>query len=232
MHRTDGHYAERCLTDPAPFGAYAGRHHGPRGRNQQTEDIMKVLFQLAKPIGKFLAFIMAIGVAYHIGLRDAPPMPTASTIPPDVTFDRMHHGNGVVLTVHDGGYDVKGVIGDPNAQDRMASINFAIDTGSSAMQLPEDALEWLLERGAIKRDDFKGNLISMMANGQERSVQSYNLRSVTLGDTSPGGYHVTAYNVLCIISPRGSPALLGTSFLGQFKQWHVDNENKRLYFTL
>jgi predicted aspartyl protease len=193
---------------------------------------MKVLFQFAKPMGKFLALIMAIGIAYHVGLHDAPPVPMASTIPPDVTFDRMLHGNGAVLTVRDGGYDVKGVIGDPKAQDRMPSINFSVDTGSSAMQLPEETFERLLELGAIKPDDFKGNLISIMANGQERSVQAYNLRSVTLGDTSPGGYHVTAYNVLCIISPRGSPALLGTSFLAKFKQWHVDNENMRLYFTL
>jgi predicted aspartyl protease len=111
------------------------------------------------------------------------------------------------------GYTLPVIIGGINGV--AATETFTLDTGASAVTIPVDLAEQLVDDGVF---DLGGlhYVSSTLANGNSEPVLVGTLTSLTVGG-------VTVHHIRCIIGPPGTSLLLGQSFLQKFPAWAIDN---------
>jgi clan AA aspartic protease (TIGR02281 family) len=113
------------------------------------------------------------------------------------------------ITWNDGGYDIMVTLnGRP--------LNFTLDTGATAVVIPQNIADRLMADGSLTTADYLGPGTASLADGSQKTINRYKLRSVTVGGR-------TVSNVICNVDAPGSSLLLGQSFLLRFKSWSVDN---------
>lgn len=110
-----------------------------------------------------------------------------------------------------GGYLIAGRINDA------VTVRFVLDTGASDVLIPEDVATALQRAGKLEPGDVIGTRTYVLADGSKVPSKRVLLRQLTVG-----GQTVT--NVAASIGRRGSPPLLGQSFLSKFPSWTLDNE--------
>ncbi len=88
-------------------------------------------------------------------------------------------------------------------------LSFLVDSGATDVVVPEDHFERL----GIKPT---GRVTAQIADGSSVLMRTFTIQSLTVGNA-------VAQNVIASISPRGSEALLGMSFLGRYKSWSINN---------
>jgi clan AA aspartic protease (TIGR02281 family) len=112
-----------------------------------------------------------------------------------------------------GGYLIAGRINDA------VPVTFVLDTGASDVSIPENVARDLERAG--KPAEPLGMATYVLADGSKVRKRRVLLRELTVGGQ-------TVSNVMASISERGSPPLLGQSFLSKFASWTLDNERSVL----
>lgn len=101
-------------------------------------------------------------------------------------------------------------------------VDFQVDTGADLVQIPMGFAAELYQQGQLTPADIlKGDATMGNANGSTSKEKVVRLHSVTIGDH-------TVYNVLAVVSPKGTPALLGQTFLRHFASVSIDNRRHTL----
>jgi clan AA aspartic protease (TIGR02281 family) len=102
-----------------------------------------------------------------------------------------------------------------------APVNFVLDTGASIVQIPEETAAALFRAGMLTSTDVRGYATTVNADGGTREAPI-----VLLHEIDVGGHIVR--DVRALISPKGSAALLGQSFLQSFGSYTIDNRRSVL----
>lgn len=97
----------------------------------------------------------------------------------------------------------------------VASI-FTVDSGATAITIPQDLADRLIADGSLTPADLLGSVTVGLADGSKHVENRYMLHSVTLGGR-------TVHDVECLVGPSGTSPLLGQTFLLRFQSWAVDN---------
>jgi hypothetical protein len=137
-----------------------------------------------------------------------PPPPAASLSSPDAPIE-------IELTADHGGYELLVAINGSAPQ------MFLLDTGATLISLPQDLADALRAAGTLTSADYRGEGVSVIADGSLHTESRYLLRSVSL----PG---VVVNDVLCSIGPAGSEPLLGNAFLSRFHSVAIDTAKPSL----
>ncbi|MBF0187391.1 MAG: retroviral-like aspartic protease family protein [Magnetococcales bacterium] len=93
-------------------------------------------------------------------------------------------------------------------------VTFIVDTGASAVLIPENIFNTLKEMGGVKPSDMRRQTRVTIADGSVSTRQTFSLRSLRLG-----GYTVT--NVYSIIGEANSTPLLGMNVIERLNA-HID----------
>src|SRR5215469_5150470 len=101
------------------------------------------------------------------------------------------------------------------------TLPFVLDTGASAVAIPEDVFLTLTRTGTVKTSDFIGTGTVVLADGSEHASRRFVLHEVQVGS------HVVRNVVASVVSVRGDP-LLGQSFLSKLPAWSIDNQSHSL----
>jgi clan AA aspartic protease (TIGR02281 family) len=112
---------------------------------------------------------------------------------------------------------MNGLWGVPVVLNDAVHVDFVVDSGASTVSIPEPVAAELMRSGRLSREDFIGQAQYKVADGSSHTAKAFNIRLLMVGDR-------VLQNVNAIISPPGSPALLGQTFLSRFKSWSIDNQ--------
>jgi predicted aspartyl protease len=100
-------------------------------------------------------------------------------------------------------------------------LKFVVDSGASDVSIPDDVFRTLVRQGSIRRSDYLGARIFVLADGAHVPSQTFVLRSLKVG-----GREIR--DVTASVSNAHGTLLLGQSFLRRFKSWSIDNRRKVL----
>jgi clan AA aspartic protease (TIGR02281 family) len=101
------------------------------------------------------------------------------------------------------------------------TLDFVLDSGAADVSVPSDVANVLIRKNALKKSDFIGKQIYMLADGSSSPSDTFIIRSLRIGDKQ-------VQNVRGSISPATSEPLLGQAFLQHFRSWSIDNSNREL----
>ena len=101
------------------------------------------------------------------------------------------------------------------------TLPFVLDTGASAVAIPEDVFLTLTRTGTVTTSDFLGTGTVQLADGSEHASRRFVLHEVQVGN------HVVRNVIANVVSVRGDP-LLGQSFLSKLPAWSIDNQSHSL----
>jgi len=96
------------------------------------------------------------------------------------------------------------------------ALNFVVDSGAADVSIPADVVLTLMRTGTLKKSDFLGTRIYVLADGSKVPSQTFRIRSIKVGDR-------IVENVTGSVAPVQGTLLLGQSFLSRFKSWSIDN---------
>lgn len=96
------------------------------------------------------------------------------------------------------------------------TLNFVVDSGAADVNIPQDVVTTLMRTGTLKKSDFLGQRIYVLADGSKIPSQTFRIRSMKVGDR-------IVENVTGSVASTEGVLLLGQSFLGRFKSWSIDN---------
>jgi clan AA aspartic protease (TIGR02281 family) len=121
----------------------------------------------------------------------------------------------VKMRANQGLYSVPVLINDAQ------NLDFVVDSGATAVCIPEQIVGVLISKGTIKERDFIGIGDYMLANGSLGSSRIFMIRSLKVGNRA-----VT--DVRAMVTDGNGMLLLGQSFLSRFKTWSQDNVSHEL----
>lgn len=96
------------------------------------------------------------------------------------------------------------------------TLDFTLDTGAADVSIPPDVFDTLVRAGTVAQTDFVGTATYSLSDGSERQARRYRFRSVKVGN-------LELHNVLVSVGTKGSPLLLGQSFLQRLDSWSINN---------
>ncbi len=127
-----------------------------------------------------------------------------------------HSSNLVVpLKIKNGTFVVPVLISDA------ITMDFTVDSGAADVSIPADVVMTLMRAGTIKKEDFSGQQIYVLADGSKVPSQTFRIRSVRVGSK-------VLENVNGSVASAKGSLLLGQSFLSRFKSWSIDNTKPAL----
>jgi predicted aspartyl protease len=96
------------------------------------------------------------------------------------------------------------------------TLDFLVDSGATTVSMPVDVVSALVRLGTLAPGDFLGSKEYQMADGSILPSQTFQIRSLCVGDTVLQG-------VTGSTAPVHGGLLLGQSFLSRFRSWSIDN---------
>jgi TPR repeat protein len=96
------------------------------------------------------------------------------------------------------------------------TLNFALDSGAADVTIPADVVLTLMRTGTLKRTDFTGEKVYVLADGSKVPSKTFRIRSMKVGNR-------VVENLTGGVAPLEGSLLLGQSFLRRFKSWSIDN---------
>jgi clan AA aspartic protease (TIGR02281 family) len=141
------------------------------------------------------------------GVALAPPATTAAKSADGLIRVEMIQANGI--------YTV------PVQINGQLTLNFALDSGASAVSIPSDVFGTLVRTGTLAKTDIIGRTKYRLADGSIKEAPTFQIRSLKVGT-------VTLENVSALVAEASGPLLLGMSFLARFTSWSVDNARHQL----
>jgi clan AA aspartic protease (TIGR02281 family) len=124
----------------------------------------------------------------------------------------------IAMTRHGGIFTV------PAEINGAARLDFIIDSGSTDVVLPAEAIVVMLRTGLLSENDFIGHAGYRLADGSVLVSPRFKLREVRIGNHAV--YDVTA----SVGEVEGLP-LLGESYLSRVSSWAIDNNRHDLVLT-
>lgn len=121
-------------------------------------------------------------------------------------------GESVLLNRVAGAYVV------PVQVNSTTNLDFTLDSGAADVSVPADVFAALKRSGTVDKDDLLQSRVYKLADGSEKRIQRFVIRSLRVG-------RVELRGVVGAVTPEGSPPLLGQSFLSRFTSWSVDNQH-------
>jgi clan AA aspartic protease (TIGR02281 family) len=109
----------------------------------------------------------------------------------------------------------------PVSINHAVTLPFVLDTGASAVAIPEDVFLTLTRSGTVTTSDFLGTGTVQLADGSEHASKRFVLHEVQIGN------HVVRNVIANVVSVKGNP-LLGQSFLSRLPAWSIDNQSHSL----
>jgi len=103
-------------------------------------------------------------------------------------------------------------------------MEFVLDSGADVVQLPREVVLTLVRAGTLQSNDLIAPTTIGVASGAEFQSVAFRIRELRVGR------HVIR-NVTGIVSPTGTSALLGGSFLSRFASWSIDNQRSALLLS-
>ena len=116
----------------------------------------------------------------------------------------------VALGTHDGIYTV------PVQINRSIALQFFVDTGASAVAIPETVLRYLVRNGTVTQADVIGTAAAVLADRSLYRAVGIRLRELRIGDQ-------VVHDVEATVVPGLAYPLLGQSLLGKFASVTFDN---------
>lgn len=107
---------------------------------------------------------------------------------------------------------------------RVAAVEFVLDSGASEVCIPENVVYALVRAGTMSQADVLRPKIARLADGSQTVVRRVMLREVEVGG-------VVVKELPAIIVAGEAPMLLGQSFLSRLSAWSIDNERAVLKLT-
>lgn len=101
------------------------------------------------------------------------------------------------------------------------TLEFVVDSGASDVTIPADVFLTLTRTGTITDADVIGKRKYTLADGTEKTLPTFRIRSLKVGNT-------TLENVLASVTDVKGSLLLGQSFLSRFDSWSIDNNKHQL----
>jgi predicted aspartyl protease len=126
--------------------------------------------------------------------------------------------NKIKLTKRGGVYEL------PVMVNGAIELNFILDSGASDVHIPLSLFKTLINAGQIRREDVLGMETYSIADGSSVENVKIILRKLEIGQ-------FTANNVEASVGTDNSPLLLGQSFLQNFKNVSIDNQNGFIEIT-
>lgn len=123
------------------------------------------------------------------------------------------HALEVALETHDGIYTV------PAQINGSIVLNFFVDTGASAVAIPETVLRYLVQNGTVTQADVIGTASAVLADRSLYRAVGIRLRVLRVGDQ-------VVRDVEATVVPGLAYPLLGQSFLGKFASVTFDNTRR------
>jgi clan AA aspartic protease (TIGR02281 family) len=96
------------------------------------------------------------------------------------------------------------------------TLDFLVDSGATTVSMPVDVVSALVRLGTLAPGDVLGSKDYRLADGSILSSQTFQIRSLRVGDT-------VLRNVTGSTAPVHGGLLLGQSFLSRFRSWSIDN---------
>jgi predicted aspartyl protease len=96
------------------------------------------------------------------------------------------------------------------------TLDFVVDSGAAHVSVPSDIVSTLIRTNTLKKSDFTGKRIYVLADGSTSPSETFVIRSLKVGG------HVIE-NVAGSVAPVMAQPLLGQSFLRRFRSWSIDN---------
>ena len=146
-----------------------------------------------------------------VALADIHP-PTAGTETPLQAPKPMARRTEIPLQASRGGSDYL-----PVTINQSISVPFALDTGSEPVQIPLDVYLVLMRKGSVSPSDGRDAVTVVNADGSLRKAPRFVIHELKVGDR-------TVTDVLATVSPTGTDALLGQSFLKRLGSYSIDNQ--------
>ena len=109
------------------------------------------------------------------------------------------HAVEVQLRVDSGIYSV------PVQINRSMTLQFLIDTGATAVALPEKVVQQLISNGTVTKDDLIGTGTALLADQSSYRTAGFRLRELRIGN-------VVVSDVLAIVSPGVECRFSGKTF--------------------
>ena len=128
------------------------------------------------------------------------------------------HAVEVPLRVDSGIYTV------PVQINRSITLQFLIDTGATAVALPEKVVQQLISNGTVTKDDLIGTGTALLADQSSYRTAGFRLRELRIGN-------VVVSDVIAIVSPGIGMPLLGQNFLNRFALVTFDNQRQVLILS-
>lgn len=124
----------------------------------------------------------------------------------------------VPMQIEGGTYVVPVLINDA------ITLHFVVDSGAADVSIPADVVMTLMRTGTLKKADFLGEKMYVLADGSKVPSQTFRIRSLKVGNK-------VLENVIGSVASVNGSLLLGQSFLSRFKSWSVDNTKHALLLS-
>jgi hypothetical protein len=104
------------------------------------------------------------------------------------------------------------------------TLQFLIDTGATAVAVPEKVVQQLISNGTVTKDDLIGTGTALLADQSSYHTAGFRLRELRIGN-------VVVSDVIAIVSPGVGMPLLGQNFLNRFALVTFDNQRHVLILS-
>lgn len=146
-----------------------------------------------------------------------PPSPSTEEPATDAPSNSPTSAHGAAIPLRMEG----GTLVLPVLINNRIALNFVIDSGAADVTIPQDVVLTLMRTGTLKRSDFFGTRIYVLADGSRVPSQTFRIQSLKVGAR-------VVENVTGSVTPVQGSLLLGQSFLRRFKSWKIDNRRQVL----
>ena len=109
----------------------------------------------------------------------------------------------------------------------LINVDMIFDSGCSAATISIEEANYLLSKGVLTMDDYKGKGYSSIADGSIVENMVFNIRSIVIDNK----LECEDVEVVVINKPN-APLLLGNDILDRLPQYTVDNESQEIVFKL
>lgn len=176
----------------------------------------------------YLAPMAPMLVIAALGSPDYHPQVVTSAAPPDVTTSKASENpNNAQVSASTSAALAPGRTEVPLREDMgtymvpvkingIVDLDFTVDSGASAVIIPEDVFRVLMRAGTVSAGDFLGQTDFVLADGSTSTQRTIRIKSLQVGAT-------VLTDIVASVAPEGGSLLLGQTFLSRFRSWSMDN---------
>lgn len=107
------------------------------------------------------------------------------------------------------------------------TFDMIVDTGCSGVLISIKEAQYLAQSGLLSEEDYKGNVLSSIADGSIVENMVFNIKEMIIGGK------IVCSNIDVTVSNNiSAPMLLGNGVFDRISSFSIDNANKQIIFHL